>query len=432
MIFKLMNLLIFLIRHFPRDKNNPQIIARLKSHLAQNGPIFVKLGQALSVRPDLVGDECARQLTSFQDAMPPFSFNQVSAILSRELPAESRQLIAHIDEIPVAAASIAQVHKITLNDGRIMALKVLRPHIWRDFSHDIKLLRFLSQIICFFSQEARRLRLSEVMDYLYHTAKKECDLRLEAASAVELAQNFKNEQDIFYVPQVEWRLTTRNIACFDWVDGVKFNDKTAIDALGLDARQIVANASRIFFLQIYRDGFFHGDLHPGNVFIRQDGVIVPVDFGIMGRISRSRQLFLADLLVGLLQGDYKLIAKIHREQGILDEKANLDDFALAMRAVGEKYLTRAWVDISVGALLGEMFEITREFGMPTQLDLLLYQKAVIMAEGLGRSLDSQVNMWLLSRPLIEEWLQENRGVMARFKEILAQIQQLILNFLSKH
>ncbi len=425
-LYRLLRLMIFIRCRLPSD--DPKTYQKLRDILFAGGVIFIKLGQALSVRADLVGDQCANALRDFQDKLPPFAFDRVKEIIENSIPAGGRGLIQHIEPQAVAAASIAQVHKATLTDGRVVALKILRPNIAQKFDGDLKTLLFCAQMLEKFSAEARRLKLSDTLDYMQKIHAKECDLRYEAAAAEELAQNFKDSADIFYVPAVEWRLTSRNVACFEWVDGVRFDNKLAIEKMGLNPQTIVGNAARIFFLQVYRDGFFHGDLHPGNVFVRPDGVIVPVDFGIMGRISRQKQLFLADWLLGLLARDYHKIAQIHLQYNIIPANTNLGDFSLAMRAIGEKYLTRPWVEISVGALLAEMFEMTREFGMTTQIDLLLYQKGVLMAEGLGRGLDPSVNMWQLSQPLIAEWMRQNRSAPAKIKEFMYNLWQFIQNY----
>ena len=428
MIVKILSLLFMLYRTGKSPNARRKMLEQIPQRLTDLGVLGVKLGQALSVRSDIIGDDFAQTLSVLQDRLPPFAHQQALAILAQEL-GQAQELIAFIEDKPVAAASLAQVYRIQLHDGRTMALKILRPNIEKEFLAQVAWLSFFARILVRISKEARRLKLLEVCQYMAKTAKIECDLTMEAASADQLRYNLRDETAIFYVPQVEWRLTSRRVACFEWVDGVRFDDSATIAEWGLSTVELTKNAARVFFLQVFRDGFFHGDLHGGNVFVRRDGVIVPVDFGIMGHLSRKRQLFLADLLLGLLYHDYKLIARIHREQDILKEGADLDHFALAMRSVGEKYLARSWVDISVGSLLSEMFAITRQFGMETQIDLLLYQKSVVMAEGLGRLLNPEVNMWLLSKPLIEQWLIDNRGAKAQLREFLEDFKKIIKKFL---
>jgi ubiquinone biosynthesis protein len=385
---------------------------RLAAALADLGPSFVKLGQALSVRADLVGDDVARDLETLQDQLDPFPGDAAVATIETALAAPLSDLFAAFDRTPVAAASIAQVHFATTPDGREVAVKVLRPGIETRLDKDIRLFRFLARLVEAVYPPSRRLMPVAVVDTFEEWIRVELDLRLEGAAAAELKEYCEGDEN-FHVVDVDWERTAQRVLTTERIHGINIDDVEALREAGHDVDDILARSARIFFLQVFRDGFFHADMHPGNMFIDADGRLCPVDFGIMGRVTRKQRLFLADTLVGFLGRDYRRVADAHFEMGYIPRHQSRDLFTQALRAIGEPVLDKPLADISVGRLLEQMFRTTERFDMPTQPDLLLLQKTMLVAEGVGRKLNPTINMWLVARPLIEEWMIANRGPEAR-------------------
>jgi len=321
---------------------------------------------------------------------------------------------------PVAAASIAQVHFAETAEGEEVAVKVLRPGIQAAFIRDLDLFYWLARLAERTQPALRRLKPVAVVETLTETVRQEMDLRLEAAAASELRENFTGDPG-FRVPKVDWRRTSRQVLTLERVGGIRVDDRAALIAAGHDIHRLMANAAGAFFNQVFRDGFFHADLHPGNLFIDATGAIVVVDFGIMGRIDRRTRHYLADMLLGFLTGNYRRVAEVHFEAGYVPARQSLEAFAQACRSIGEPILGRPIAEISLGRLLAQLFQITEQFQMETQPQLLLLQKTMVLAEGIGRLLDPSVNMWSLARPLIEEWMRENRGPEARLRDAAADV-----------
>ncbi|HYD32016.1 MAG TPA: 2-polyprenylphenol 6-hydroxylase [Azospirillaceae bacterium] len=394
---------------------------RLARALQEIGPTFIKLGQMLSTRPDLVGDPIAEDLSQLQDRLPPFPGTQARAIIEEQLGAPITALFAAFDDDAVAAASIAQVHFAVTAEGREVAVKVLRPGIEPAFRRDIDLFFWLAELAERTQPALRRLRLLEVVEVFDRTTQLEMDLRMEAAAATELAENFHGDET-FYVPKVDWNRTSRHVLTLERVHGVKVDEVERIRAAGIDPNMALAHASAAFFNQVFRDGFFHADLHPGNMFVRGDSTIAVVDFGIMGRLDRATRYYLADMLLGFLNGDYRRVALVHFEAGFVPPHHSLEIFTQACRAIGEPVRNKALNEISVGRLLAQLFAVTEQFDMQTQPHLLLLQKSMLTAEGVGRTLNPNVNMWELARPLIEEWMREHRGPEAR---IVDEVESMI-------
>ncbi|MBT6314252.1 MAG: 2-polyprenylphenol 6-hydroxylase [Alphaproteobacteria bacterium] len=393
---------------------------RLAMALTVLGPSFIKLGQTLSTRSDLFGAQVADDLALLQDRLPPFPGHIAFETIEAELGKPVAELFAEIDPVAVAAASIAQVHLAETTDGRAVAVKVLRPGVEHEFERDIAMLRWLAHWAWRLSRKGRRLKPIEVVEAFAETVRAEMDLRLEAAAASELGDNFHDADD-FDTPEIDWVRTGRRVLTLERVAGARVDDTDALDAKGHDRHAIMRIAAGAFFRQVFEHGFFHADMHPGNVFVRDDGGLMVIDFGIMGRLDRNTREYLADMLLGMLTRDYELVADVHFRAGYVPAHQSRAAFAQAVRSIAEPILGRPLHEISLGRLLQQLFQITEAFEMETQPQLLLLQKTLLMAEGMGRRLDPTVNMWTLSQPLIEEWMRDHRGPEARVAGVLADV-----------
>ncbi|MBI1246088.1 MAG: 2-polyprenylphenol 6-hydroxylase [Alphaproteobacteria bacterium] len=414
-------------RHLRRPGLPARPGERLALALADLGPGFVKLGQVLSTRADIVGEAVAADLTGLQDSLPPFDFAHARATIENEFGKPIAELYATIDETAVAAASIAQVHFATTVDGREVAVKVLRPGVEKAFARDVDLLAWIAALVERFVPKARRLKPGAVVEKLAQTVRFEMDLRLEAAAAEELGANFPDDPE-FRVPKPDWTRTGKRVLTTARISGIPIDERERLIAAGHDPQEIVAKAARAFFRQVFRDGFFHADMHPGNIFVAEDGALVAVDFGIMGRIDKPTRIVLADMLAGFLNQDYRKVAEVHFRAGFVPATQDMGAFAQAARAIAEPILGLPLEQISLARLLAQLFEVTEQFQMETQPQLLLLQKSMLVCEGVGRKLDPDINMWTLARPLIESWMMENRGPMARIattgQELLERIEEL--------
>ena len=388
---------------------------RLAAALVELGPSFVKLGQILATRADLLGDEITEDLARLQDRLPPFPGPEARALIEAEFeePIESR--FSSFDETAVAAASIAQVHFAVTTEGREVAVKVLRPGIARAFARDLDLFRWLADLLERTRPGLRRLKPVEVVETLAESVRIEMDLRFEAAAASELRENFAGDPT-FRVPQVDWQRTGRTVLTTERVTGIRVDDREALLAAGPSIGDLLRHAADAFFKQVFRDGFFHADLHPGNIFVDADGALAVVDFGIMGRLDRQTRYYLADMLIGFLTGDYRRVAEVHFDAGYVPKGRSIDAFTQACRSIGEPILGRPLHQISIARLLAQLFQVTGQFEMETQPQLLLLQKTMVLIEGVGRRLDPEVNIWSLARPLVEQWMRDNRGPEARLKQ----------------
>jgi ubiquinone biosynthesis protein len=397
---------------------------RLALALQTLGPSFIKLGQLLSTRADLLGEEFANDLSELQDRLPPFPSAVAREIIERELEQPIAVLYAAFDDVPVAAASIAQVHFAVTTGGALVAVKILRPGIEIAFARDLDLLFWLAALIERRQPALRRLKPTEVVRTLADTVRTEMDLRLEAAAASELAENFAGDPD-FHVPAVDWQRTSQRVLTLERIIGSRIDDRAALVAAGHDLEAILCKAAAGFFNQVFRDGFFHADLHPGNMFVDTEGAIAVVDFGIMGRLDRKTRYYLADMLLGFLSGNYRQVAQVHFDAGYVPERQSVDEFTQACRSIGEPILGRSMNEISLARLLAQLFRVTEQFEMETQPQLLLLQKTMVLAEGVGRHIAPGVNMWTFSRPLIEEWMRANRGPEARIVDAGAEAGRLL-------
>jgi ubiquinone biosynthesis protein len=403
---------------------------RLSAALTALGPSYVKLGQFLATRPDVVGPMLARDLESLQDKMAPFPQAEAEAAVGAAFDRKLSDLFVRFGP-PVAAASIAQVHRAEIDtaDGRrAVAVKVLRPGVERRFQADLAAFRFVARNAEGLSAEARRLRLTEVVDTLARTVAIEMDFRLEAAALSEMAENTKDDLD-FRVPAVDWNLTARNVLTLEWIDGTPLYDRAALLARGLDLAALGRAVIQSFLRHALRDGFFHADMHPGNLFVDADARLVAVDFGIMGRLGPKERRFLAEILLGFITRDYRRTAEVHFEAGYVPSHHSVESFAQAIRAIGEPIHNRTAEDISMAKLLTLLFEVTGLFDMRTRPELLLLQKTMVVVEGVARTLDSRLDIWTTSEPVVREWIARNLGPIGRL-EGAAQGASEVGHFLS--
>ena len=383
---------------------------RLATALTELGPSYVKLGQFLATRPDVVGVKLARELESLQDRMPPFSQAEAEAAIIEAFGKPMNAVFASFG-VPVAAASIAQVHRAEVDtpEGRKpVAVKVLRPHIERRFRADLEAFYFAARKAEAHSAEARRLRLVEVVDTLARSVRLEMDLRLEAAALSELAENIKDDPD-FHVPTVDWDRTARGVLTLEWIAATPLHDRARLIEKGFDLPTLARAVIQSFLRHALRDGFFHADMHPGNLFVDDDGRLVAVDFGIMGRLGPKERRFLAEILYGFITRDYYRTAEVHFEAGYVPRHHSVEDFAQAIRAIGEPIHNRTAEDISMAKLLTLLFEVTGLFDMRTRPELLLLQKTMVVVEGVGRSLDPKLDMWNTAEPVVREWVERHLG-----------------------
>ena len=403
---------------------------RLAAALAELGPAFIKLGQVLSTRSDLLGEQVASDLAKLQDQLPAFSSFAAKSRIEAELGQPLADLFTSFDDEPVSAASISQVHfavttpSLDAPDGHPVAVKVLRPGIEEAFQADIDLLLWVAEIIERTQPKLRRLKPVEVVKTFAATVHIEMDLRLEAASASELRDNFDGDPS-YRVPAIDWARTAKRVMTQERMTGIPMDDGAAMRAAGLDVDDVLTKAANIFFNQAFRDGYFHGDQHPGNMTVGFDGAIQVVDFGIMGRLEKKTRFYLADMLLGFLERDYVRVAKMHIEAGYLPQSQSIDEFALALRSIGEPIQGRPLHEISFARMLGQLFAIAETFDMEVQPQLLLLQKNMLMAEGVSRQLNPTLNIWTLARPLIEQWMIENRGPKARIEQGIADFLDVV-------
>ncbi len=388
---------------------------RLARALREAGPSFIKLGQALSTRSDLFGEEMCDDLSQLQDRLPPFPTVEARRAITDELGAPIETLFANFNDEPVAAASIAQVHFATTINGEDVAVKILRPRIEQDFNRDLELLQWAAGIMERNVPSLQRLKLVENVEVLAESIHMEMDLRFEAAAASELRENFEGDPT-FHVPRVHWPLSARRVMTTTRITAIPLDDRAAIIEAGHDPEIILERAANAFFNQVFRDGFFHADLHPGNLFVDADGVINVVDFGIMGRIDLKTRRYLGEMLLGFLTRDYSSVAKVHFRAGWVPAHKSVDTFTQACRAIAEPIMDKPQNEVSIARLLGLLFHVTRTFEMEAQPQLLLLQKTMLVSEGTARKLSPSANMWMISRPLIEAWMISHIGPQARLRD----------------
>jgi ubiquinone biosynthesis protein len=387
---------------------------RLSAALTKLGPTYVKLGQFLATRPDVVGPAIARDLEQLQDKMAPFPQAEAEAAVAAALGVPLSATFSSFGPA-VAAASVAQVHKATV-DGQAVAVKVLRPGVDRRFRSDLDTLYFAARNAERHSAEARRLKFVETVDMLARSMTIEMDLRLEAAAIAEMRDNVKDDPD-FRVPTVDWERTARQVLTLEWIDGTPLSNRAALAARGLDLPALGRALMQTFLRHALRDGFFHADMHPGNLFVGTDGRIVAVDFGIMGRLTPKERRFLAEILYGFITRNYIRTAEVHFEAGYVPPHHSVESFAQAIRAIGEPIHNKSAADISMAKLLTLLFEVTGLFDMRTRPELLMLQKTMVVVEGVARSFDKNLDMWATAEPVVREWIERNLGPAGQIENV---------------
>ncbi len=387
------------------------------------GPAYIKFGQLLSTRPDIVGTDLANELKVLQDSLDPFPTEEAKKIVNQELGKPVDNIFSSFSG-PVAAASIAQVHKATIKEtGDLVAVKILRPKVEKVFLKDLAALLFLAKFIEFVIPSFRRLKPIEVINHFQRLVREELDLRMEISAAAEFAENTKSDRN-FYVPKVMWSYSGKRVITTEWVEGMSLGDIERIKKSGVDIESFAKRIIKTFLTQALRDGFFHGDMHQGNLKCRSDGTLIVMDFGIMGRIDEYTRRTYAEILIGFLRRDYLRIAEVHFEAGYVPENQNVQEFSQALRSVGEPIFGMEASDISMARLLARLLEVTEQFGMETRTELLLLQRTMVVVEGVARSLDPNINMWETARPVVEKYIAETLGPKAILKDILKIAQVL--------
>ncbi|GAA6191144.1 2-polyprenylphenol 6-hydroxylase [Phaeobacter sp. NW0010-22] len=390
------------------------------------GPAYIKFGQVLSTRPDVVGDDLAEQLRVLQDKLPPFSKAEAMAEVEKELGRSVAEVFSEFSE-PIAAASIAQVHRARLADSdQDVAVKVLRPGIERAFRKDVDAFYFAARIVDLFAPGARRLRPMEVIEHFDGVVQGELDLRLESAAASEFAANTTDDEG-FQLPQIVWNYSARRVMTLGWADGVPLGDNDAIDGAGHNRVDLGERVLRLFLMHALRDGFFHADMHQGNLKVAANGDIIAYDFGIMGHIDEYTRRVYAEILFGFIRRDYKRVAEVHFEAGYVPANQDVDEFARALRAVGEPIFGMDATHISMGRLLSYLFEVTERFGMETRTELILLQRTMVVVEGVARSLNPHINIWEVAHPVVEDYIKKSIGPRAIVSD-LAKTAKVLARF----
>ena len=425
--------IFFFLIGFSLDKkqNNENLSPgiKLRNALQGMGTTFIKLGQFLATRPDIIGAEISKELEKLQDKLPAFSLTEARNILRNELGNENFSDISNLSE-PIAAASIAQVHFANIiykSENKEIAIKILRPNIEKIFNDELDALMLLAYIIQSLIKKTKRLKLVEVVQLLREITNIEMDLRFEAAAANEFHENTKNDIG-FKVPKIYWNYTSKKILCLDKVSGISIREIENLKLTNVDVKKLAKNIIQQFLKHAIRDGFFHGDMHQGNLFVNKDGDIVPVDFGIMGRLDKNNKKYLAEILYGFIKRDYKKVAEVHFLAGLVPRNVSKDEFAQALRSIGEPIFGQSVKQISGSKLLSQLFEVTEKFNMQTQIQLLLLQKTMVVVEGVARNLDPETNIWNVSKPILEDWIREIKNPINKVNEVLNDASEVLKKF----
>jgi ubiquinone biosynthesis protein len=416
----------FKLSRDPSKHQNKTSGQRLCLSLQEMGTTFIKLGQFLATRPDIIGENLAKDLETLQDKLPEFEKSEATLILKKGLEENVYNNISEFSE-PIAAASIAQVHfaKIKINgDIKEVAIKILRPSIEKIFNEEIDALMLLASLTEKIVSKSRRLKLIEVVHLLREITNLEMDLRFEAAAANELYENTKDDIG-FNVPKIYWNFTTKNILTLDKIDGISIRESEQLKKNRIDVTKLSKNIIQHFLRQAIRDGFFHADMHQGNIFVNKNGEIIPVDFGIMGRLDDLSKRYLAEILYGFTQRDYKKVAKVHLLANLVPKNTSLSEFAQALRSIGEPIFGQSVKNISGSKLLNQLFEVTEKFNMQTQPQLLLLQKTMVVVEGVARKLDPETDIWETSKPILENWLKETKDPLNKINKTFINTSEVI-------
>ena len=428
---KFLNLLIY-------SDNKDEIGKKLLRCLINLGPGYIKFGQALSTRPDLVDKKTCEYLKKLQDDMEPFSSSIAKNIIEKENHDTIDNIFSYFNEKPVANASVAQVHTAILKSGETVAIKILKPNIKEKLFKDFIFFYWVSKCLEIAIPSIKRLKLSKNVEVLSEVSLNELDLTLEASAAEELSENFKDNPN-YKVPKIYWEFTSKNILVLEYIQGIRIDDINALKKANHNIKKITEIGTEVFFLQVFRDGFFHGDMHPGNILINPKGVLIPIDFGIMGRLSNKDRQFLALLLTYLLNKNYRKVVEIHSEANMLGKDISHDHLAQAIRAICTPILNKPIGEVSLAKLLGQILGLSKEFNIEVQPQFTLLQKTMLMAEGTTRQINPDINMWDLSAPLIdkwindthdpfkilEEWFHKNKLALLKIPEIIVQIEKIL-------
>jgi ubiquinone biosynthesis protein len=387
---------------------------RITSALSALGPSYIKLGQFLATRPDIVGARRAFALQALQDKLPPFGMAEARAIIRANFGRDVSELFGEFSA-PIAAASIAQVHRARTVEGDDVAVKILRPGVERRFASDLASFRFAARLMERLSAEGRRLRPVAAVETLEQSMRLELDLRMEASAIAEMAANTKDDPE-FRIPKVDWQRTARQVLTTEWIGGTPLSDIDAVKARGLDLDRLADIVIQSFLRHAIRDGFFHADMHQGNLFIDETGRLAAVDFGIMGRLGESERLFLAEILYGFITRDYMRVSQVHFDAGYVPAHHDVANFAQALRAIGEPIMDRPASEVSMARLLTQLFEVTHQFDMKTQPQLLLLQKTMVVVEGVARTLNPKLNMWTTAEPVVREMIERKLGPIGKLED----------------
>lgn len=405
-------------RWWPRQRSARGV--RLRQSLEELGPVFVKFGQMLSTRPDLLPDDIAEELSKLQDQVPPFPSAAAVAIIEQALGAKISAHFSEFEQQPIASASVAQVHIARLHDGAEVAVKVLRPGIEPIIARDLDLMYVLARLAMRYLPDGPRLRPVEIVDEFKKSIRDELDLRRESANASQLRANFA-DSDLLYVPKVYWDLTRKTVMVMERIHGIPISNVEALRAAGVDMRRLAHNGVEIFFTQAFRDGFFHADMHPGNIFVSPEGQYRAVDFGIMGSLGEEDKRYLAENFLAFFNRDYRAVAEAHLRAGWVPPDTRVDEFEAAVRAVCEPIFARPLRDISFGRLLLQLFQTARQFNMEIQPQLVLLQKTLLNIEGLGRRLYPDLDLWITAKPFLENWASEHLGPRALLRALREEL-----------
>ena len=431
--------LILKVLNFIFGNNNQKDIGKKLSNVLINlGPGYIKFGQALSTRPDILGKKTCDELKILQDQLKPFSSSIAKKIIEEENENLIQESLASFDDNPIASASVAQVHTGILKNGKKIAIKILKPNIHKQLFNDFIFFYWITKFLEFFIPSIKRLKLSKNVEVLSEISLNELDLTLEASSADELRENFKDHKS-YKVPKIYWEFTTKNMLVLEFIEGIRIDDLEALETYEHSIKNITEIGTEVFFLQVFRDGFFHGDMHPGNILIDKEGSLIPIDFGIMGRLSNKDRQFLALLLTYLLNKNYRKVVEIHDEANMLGKDVSHDHLSQAIRAISTPLLNKPIGEVSLAKLLGQILSLSKKFNIEVQPQFTLLQKTMLMAEGTTRQINPNINMWELSRPLIdkwitdthdpfkvlEEWFHKNKIALLKIPEIINKIDEIL-------
>ena len=431
--------LILKVLNFIFGNNNQKDIGKKLSNVLINlGPGYIKFGQALSTRPDILGKKTCDELKILQDQLKPFSSSIAKKIIEEENENLIQESLASFDDNPIASASVAQVHTGILKNGKKIAIKILKPNIHKQLFNDFIFFYWITKFLEFFIPSIKRLKLSKNVEVLSEISLNELDLTLEASSADELRENFKDHKS-YKVPKIYWEFTTKNMLVLEFIEGIRIDDLEALETYEHNIKNITEIGTEVFFLQVFRDGFFHGDMHPGNILIDKEGSLIPIDFGIMGRLSNKDRQFLALLLTYLLNKNYRKVVEIHDEANMLGKDVSHDHLSQAIRAISTPLLNKPIGEVSLAKLLGQILSLSKKFNIEVQPQFTLLQKTMLMAEGTTRQINPNINMWELSRPLIdkwitdthdpfkvlEEWFHKNKIALLKIPEIINKIDEIL-------